>query len=213
MPPLLAIAASALLLLAADNRAVLEVPYRSQLDGSPYATANCGPTSVVMALAYHGIEATPWDVRVAAMKAQDSWVDSEGGYSDSYGVFVQHLATVVEQYGLRTSGLWRTEGAFRVDGPREWTLDDLRREVRAGRPVIVQVHFRSLPGRAGSPFRGDHYVVVHGAVGDELVYSDPMDRDGGGPAQRIAPEALERAMAQASVPRAAFAVQPPRKAA
>ena len=32
-------------------------PYRSQLDGSPYSLANCGPTVVSMALAAFGIDA------------------------------------------------------------------------------------------------------------------------------------------------------------
>jgi hypothetical protein len=67
---------------------VLDVPYRNQLDGSAYALSNCGPTSLSMALAYYGIDVSPWDLRVRAMQAQQSWVDDEGGYSDHYGVFV-----------------------------------------------------------------------------------------------------------------------------
>src|SRR4051812_3082741 len=38
-----------------DGR-VLSVPYRSQLDGTPYAQANCGPTALAMVLAYYGID-------------------------------------------------------------------------------------------------------------------------------------------------------------
>src|SRR5205814_9519215 len=37
---------------------VLPLPYRSQLDGSPYAGANCGPTALSMVLAYYGIDAS-----------------------------------------------------------------------------------------------------------------------------------------------------------
>ena len=61
---------------------VLNVPYRNQLDGSPYALANCGPTALSMAFAYYGIDASPWDLRVRSMKVQHSWVTDEGGYSD-----------------------------------------------------------------------------------------------------------------------------------
>ena len=105
---------------------VLNVPYRSQLDGSAYALSNCGPTSLSMVLAYYGIDAPLWDLRVAAMQAQHSWVDDEGGYSDSYGVFVYNLASVAEVMGLRSTGLWSREGV-RVDRLREWQASDLRR--------------------------------------------------------------------------------------
>src|SRR5215216_502581 len=59
----------AILFGSADEH-VLQLPYRSQLDGSPYAGANCGPTSLSMMLAYYGIEASPWELRVKSMKAQ-----------------------------------------------------------------------------------------------------------------------------------------------
>ena len=42
---------------------VLDVPYRSQLDGSAYALSNCGPTSLSMVLAYYGIDASPGELR------------------------------------------------------------------------------------------------------------------------------------------------------
>jgi Peptidase_C39 like family len=105
---------------------VLNVPYRSQLDGSAYAMSNCGPTSLSMVLAYYGIDAPIWDLRVAAMQAQHSWVDDEGGYSDDYGVFVYNLASVAEVMGLRTTGLWTREGV-RVDRLREWQASDFTR--------------------------------------------------------------------------------------
>jgi hypothetical protein len=193
---------------AADEAFALDVPYRSQLDGSAYAAANCGPTSVSMVLHYYGIQVSPWDARVSAMKAQGSWVTDEGGYSHGYGVFIHHLATVAEREGLRTRGLWHREG-FRIDRLNQWTAADLRNALRDGLPVIAQVRYRSLPGRAGSPFSGDHYVVVHGVSGDGFVYSDPLDRDGGGPARLIAADALEQAMERATAARAAFAVYRP----
>ena len=183
---------------------VLEVPYRSQLDGSAYQAANCGPTSVAMALAYFGVDASLWEVRVRAMIQQGSWVSDEGGYSDDYGVFIHHLSDVVEGYGLRTQGLWRREGA-RLDRLRGWSADDIRRSVAAGQPVVAQVRYGSLPERGGS-YRGDHYVLVHGFRGDAFVYSDPLDRGGGGPGVTIAEGDLLRAMDDASAPRSAFAV-------
>src|SRR5205085_4775825 len=35
----------------------LKVPYRSQLDGTPWASANCGPVGVAMILEAHGVRA------------------------------------------------------------------------------------------------------------------------------------------------------------
>lgn len=183
---------------------VLEVPYRSQLDGSAYQTANCGPTSVAMAMAYFGVDVPLWDLRVRAMIEQGSWVDDEGGYSDDYGVFIHHLSSVVESYGLRTQGLWTREGA-RIDRLRRWSAEDLRRSIQANQPVVVQVRYRGLPESAGS-YTGDHYILVHGFAGDAFVYSDPLDRDGGGPEISVSAEDLLAAMDGASVPRSAFAV-------
>jgi uncharacterized protein YvpB len=206
-----ALVASVALFLSAEVPAesvLLDVPYRSQLDGSPYETANCGPTSVAMLLAFHGIDASPWEIRVRAMQAQDSWVDSEGGYSDDYGVFIHHLATVAESYGLRTEGLWHREG-FRIDRLREWQPADVRNALRVGHPVVVQVRYQSLPERSEVPYSGDHYIVVHGAEAGEFIYSDPYDRRGGGPGRIMTEEELARAMSEASIPRAAFAVYAP----
>ena len=46
---------------------VLPVPYRSQLDGSAYAQANCGPTALAMVLAYYGIDDSLWSLRVQGL--------------------------------------------------------------------------------------------------------------------------------------------------
>ncbi|HEY3060499.1 MAG TPA: C39 family peptidase [Chloroflexota bacterium] len=191
---------TSLLLANADER-VLAVPYRSQLDGSPYAQSNCGPTALAMILAYYDIDASLWELRVKAMKAQHSWVDDEGGYSDRYGVFVYNLATVAESFGLRADGLWVREGN-RVDRLREWRADDIRRQISAQRPVIVQVEYRALPGKHASRFVEDHFIVVHGMLGDDFVYSDPIE----GASQTIGEADLLRAMASASSPRVGFAL-------
>src|SRR4051794_32147179 len=55
-------------LLATTPDIWLTVPYRSQLDGSSYAEANCGPTSVAMALAALGKVDTLENLRTAALK-------------------------------------------------------------------------------------------------------------------------------------------------
>jgi Peptidase_C39 like family len=186
---------------------VLEVPYRSQLDGSAYALSNCGPTSLSMVLAYYGIDASPGELRTRAMQAQHSWIDDDGGYSDSYGVFVYNLASVADVMGLRSTGLWSREG-IRFDRLREWQPADLRFEIEADHPVIVQVTYRALPSHAGSSALDDHFIVVHGTVGSDFVYSDPLSTDGGGSDEMISAGDLAFAMGQASTPRVGFAVLP-----
>ena len=183
----------------APDAHVLELPFRSQLDGSAYAAANCGPTALSMLLAYYGVDASPWQLRVLSMRAQHSWVDDDGGYSDSYGVFVYNLASVGQEYGFRAEGLWRRE-ARHEDVLREWQAIDLRRSITSNRPVIVQVLYRALPAHTRSRYFDDHYVVVHGTVGDDFVYSDPLD----GPDQVISEDSLVRAMTLSSSSRSGF---------
>jgi len=189
----------------ASDAHVLDVPYRNQLDGSAYALANCGPTSLAMVLAYYGVEASSWDVRVRAMKAQHSWVSDDGGYSDSYGVFVYNLATVAEGMGLRVDGLWAREGG-RVDRLHQWQPTDLRRAIQADHPVIVQVEYRALPMHSASTTLDDHYIVVHGTVDGDFVYSDPLGVSSGGADLQISEHDLMSAMGLASTPRVGFAL-------
>jgi|SRR5579864_5441279 len=200
--------AATLLFSGSDAQHVLDVPYRNQLDGSPYALANCGPTSLSMALAYYGIDASAWEVRVRAMQAQHSWWGDPGGYSDRYGVFVYNLASVAESFGVHADGLWARD-ADRTDHFLQWTPSTLRDEIEANHPVIVQVSYRALPAHSGSQALDDHYLVVHGIIGSDFVYSDPLGIGDSGPDEQISESDLMAAMTAASAPRAGFALVKP----
>jgi hypothetical protein len=141
-------------------------PYRSQLDGSPYAEANCGPTAVGMALDAFGASAPSRQLRAEALAAQHM-------FGNGVGTLITALAQVVDDHGLSATGLRDESGAL-----RRWSLDDIRSHLRAGEPVIVQVRYRSLPGRGGAYYFGDHYILVTGIVGDGFLYNDPIDIDG-----------------------------------
>jgi len=192
----------------AGDAHVLDVPYRNQLDGSAYALANCGPTALSMALAYYGIDASPWDLRVASMKAQHSWVTDDGGYSDRYGVFIYNLAMAAERLGAHADGLWSRDGA-RTDHLHQWLPSELRREIAADHPVIVQVEYRALPAHAASRALDDHYIVLHGTAGTDFIYSDPLGLGDRGPDEQISETDLAAAMASSAAPSAAFAVVNP----
>jgi uncharacterized protein YvpB len=175
----------------------LNVPYRTQLDGSAYAEANCGPTSVAMALEAIGKRDTLESLRSSTLKLQDVYG------CDDCGTFIQHLASVAEARGAKTYGLRDEPESF-----HRWTLDEVRQQLRQERVVIPQVKFRLLPGRTKSQYYGDHYIVIVGLSGNNFVYNDPIDSDGRGYGRLISADALEQAMANATgdFARAAFAV-------
>jgi LysM repeat protein len=157
-------------------------PYRSQLDGSPYAEANCGPTALGMALDAFGVNFPPRELRSEALDAQHM-------YGNGTGTLITALAQVAEEHGLRALDLRSPDG-----GIRHWGLDDIRAHIQVGHPVIVQVRYRSLPGRGGAYYFGDHYVLVTGIVGDGFLYNDPIDVDGIGWDRVISGAALQVAM-------------------
>jgi hypothetical protein len=175
----------------------LKVPYRTQLDGSSYAEANCGPTSVAMALEAIGKVDTLESLRAAALQLQDT------PRCDDCGTFIQHLASLAEMRGAKTFNLRDDPESF-----HRWTLDEIRQQLRDGRVVIPQVKYRFLPGRAKVQYYGDHYIVIVGLAGDSFIYNDPVDSDGRGYGRLISASALEQAMSNATgdFSRAAFAV-------
>jgi hypothetical protein len=171
------------------------IPYRGQLDGSPYAEANCGPTAVGMVLEAYGMPQPLSTVRAKALDAQRMW-------GHGTGTLITALAQVVESYGLTTHGLRNGDGINR------WTLDELRDQLKAKRPVIAQVRYRALPGREGALYYGDHYIVITGVVDDGFLYNDPIDYDGPGWDRIMSGERMERAMdaSDRRYVRSAFAV-------
>jgi hypothetical protein len=98
------------------------------------------------------------------------------------------LAKVASNHGARPVGPF--------DGNRiaKWSLKDVREQLQAGRPVIVQVRFRALPGRARVPYFNDHYIILTGLSGESFLYNDPIDSDGPGANRLMTPAQLEAAM-------------------
>jgi hypothetical protein len=174
--------------LGADVR--MNVPYRTQLDGSDYAGANCGPTVLGMVLESFGKSLDQRTLRDQVLDAEDfpRWDDDAGSY-------IWALARVAEANGLKTYGLYTDESGARMN---RWSVEDVRQSVRQGRPVVVQVVYRGLPRRQDSAYRGDHYVVITGLLGDGFLYNDPI----GGP---IEGPGFDRVMTAAQLDRAMYA--------
>jgi hypothetical protein len=149
--------------LKADVR--ISVPYRTQLDGSDYASANCGPTVLGMALESFGMNLDPPELRSQVLDSENfdpTDIDA--------GSYIWALAKVAQSHGLLANGLYDAGG----DTLHHWSLDEIRASVRRGQPVIVQVVYRALPGRADSGYYGDHYIIVTGLMGDNFLYNDPI---------------------------------------
>ena len=179
---------------AEEARVLLDVPYRTQLDGSPYAGSNCGPAVIGMVLSGYGREIPTEDLRGQVNELQHTWGDFNSGTA------IENLAVIARRYGLEPLDLF--------DGRklRQWSLDDVRRHLDAGRPVVPQVWYRGLTGREGQRYNGDHYIALIGYAGDEFVYHDPVDKDGLGPTVRISASELERAWRESDLPFAALAI-------
>jgi hypothetical protein len=174
----------------------LKVPYRSQLDNSPYAGANCGPTVAGMILESFGVNVPQPTLRreVLAFQPNEDCNDC--------GVYIENLAAAIAGHGLKIVGL-------RDGDPQEfhrWTQQEIRQELQAGHPVLAQVFYRGLPARANSPYWGDHFIVLTGVLGDRFIFNDPVDSDGPGYSRLITAKALDFAMAESDYPYAAFSV-------
>jgi LysM repeat protein len=174
-------------------------PYRSQLDGSAYAAANCGPTAIGMALNAFGVDIPPAELRSETLSHQHMW-------GNGMGTLITALADTVQEHGLAALQLHDEDGAI-----HRWTTDEIRDQVSAHHPVVVQVRYRNLPGRGGAYYFGDHYITITGVVDGGFLYNDPIDHDGLGWDRVISDDRLAAAMdaADRRYVQAAFAVGPP----
>ena len=167
---------------------VLDVPYRSQLDGSPQAKANCGPASLSMLLARFGDEASIADIRWSVNRFMRNWRADNGSSWEA-------LSHAAEMRGYQVSGLFADKGAH-----RKWTVEALVGETARDNAVIILTRYRALPGHAGGSFRYNHYIVV---VGDDpdgsIVYHDPAYPDAAaGAFLRITRQQLDTAWSSVS---------------
>jgi hypothetical protein len=173
----------------------LDVPYRTQLDGSISSASNCGPTSVSMAIESFGIFVPTAQARAIAMRAM-------GVYDPFGGTTLESLRAVAEASGLQGLDLMEN-GKY-----KRWTLDDVRAHLRAGHPVIPQLRYRMMPGREWVWVGYDHYVVLTGMVGDDFIINDPIGIDGHG--ERVLTAAqLTRAWMNSDFPGAGVAIARP----
>jgi len=171
----------------------LGVPFKTQIDGTQFSLVNCGPASLAMVLAAFGMDLPPAFVRDYMNFLTDDYDADDGTSLDA-------LSRVAREAGLKTFGLYGRGGY------RDWTVDDVREHIRAGHPVVTLVKYRSLPGNGGSLAEWDHYIVVTGLTGDDLIYTDSAFANDYGFSLLISPADLERAWTFASIRNHAVAI-------
>ncbi len=169
---------------------VLAVPLRSQLDGTVYAEANCGPASLAMVLEAYGLNLPTQELRALANRLQ-------GTSGPDVGVWPEILAQIASRYGLQAYGLGR-----------QWTPEDIRAAIDRNEPVVTIVKYRDLPTNAGSIATTEHYIVIIGYQGDRFFYNDPAFFDEAGFGRPITEAELRRAWAGTARPGSAFAFGP-----
>jgi uncharacterized protein YvpB len=184
---------------------ILQVPYRSQLDGNPWELADCGPASLAMVLAAYGKVVPTLEVRGVVNDLQDTWHEPDAG------TFIENIGLIASRYGLQPIGLFKAPGVFKYEDKmlRRWTIAELRAQLDAGHPVIPQVWYRGLPGRERKAYNGDHFIVITGYQGDDFVFHDPIDKDMVGAERRITTAQLDRAWRNSDFPYAGVALAGP----
>lgn len=151
---------------------LLSVPWLSQLGpDAAYSNSDCGPADVAMWLRLVGKIVSVDDVSKAT------------GLSAGYHYTIPaQLIAAAGHYGL---SLMRIVSA---------TIDQLHAEIDAGRPIIVLVHYASLPARYDANFTAGHWLLVIGYTDTEIIYHDPYWPDTRGQAIHCPIARFEHAM-------------------
>jgi LysM repeat protein len=163
------------------HSAILPAPIYSQFDGTVWSGSNCGPTALAMALAAVGVNTDQLTLRHQA--------DAEMGSSDpANGTSWDALVYAATASGAGTKGL------VGASGYRAWAIDDLKKEIGLGHPVLLLVRYRLLPDHTDSSYGGDHYIVGLGFDQQgRLVFNDPAGNVAHGNHRRLTPDELMRA--------------------
>lgn len=159
---------------------VLDVAWASQLGpDAAYSNSDCGPACVTMWLR--------WLQRPVSVDQVSEATGLPRGYK--YTV-PGNLVAAAKAFGLRIRRVLNV------------SITALQESIAAGAPVIVLVHYPSLPAavRYDAKFSGGHWVLVVGYTdGGDVIYHDPYWPDTRGQRVRVTRADFERAMRECSI--------------
>jgi hypothetical protein len=167
----------------------LGVPHRTQFDDSLYGPTNCGPTSLGMVFEAYGLKTYPTD----AIRGEVNRIS--GDFSPNNGTSLGAIAVVAQRAGLHPMDLYQRPGSY-----KRWTIEDVRAHLKEGRPIITLTRYADLPGNSYYGSDINHYIVLSGLSGDQIIYNDSAYSQGRGRGLLISPEALQRAWANSNMP-------------
>ena len=172
---------------------ILDVPFRTALDGSDYSDTDSGPAGLGMILEAYGYPATTADLRALVNTVGRSYDMGQAPRLDL-------LVRVAELPGLRGLGLYQGV-RFTV-----WSIDDVRERIRAGQPVLTVLRPDDAdgPGELGR----ERFVVIVGLKDGGFIYHDPAYPDQRGARRSLSAVGLTRAWSNGPYPAqaAAFAL-------
>jgi hypothetical protein len=118
-----------------------------------------------------------------------------GDFNPDNGTSLAAISVVAQRAGLYPMGLYQRPGSY-----KRWTVDDVRAHLKEGRPVITLTRYADLPGNSYYGSDINHYIVLTGLSGDQIIYNDAAYSQGRGRGLLISPEALQRAWANSNLP-------------
>lgn len=164
---------------------ILNVPYHSQL-APVYAPVGCEPTALLMGLQYKGI-ATNVSYRqfLDAMPKHSS--NPEKGFAGSPYILDNNIRTTIYPQALTDYG--NTYAAGRVVNFSGSSVDDIKKEILAGNPVLVYLTVKrqapiyanyNIEGTTQSLIKNNHAVLVTGydSEANKLRITDPWSWSG-----------------------------------
>lgn len=125
-----------------------------EIDSDDYAGNDCGTACLAMWLGYRGQSVTVDQVSKATGLSR--------GFSYTLPA---HLITAAGAFGLTL------RRQFNI------TLDLIKLFINTGEPLIVLVHYGSMPKRFSDTFRAGHWILVTGVGDDYVIYNDPLAQD------------------------------------
>ncbi|MEM7115772.1 MAG: C39 family peptidase [Chloroflexota bacterium] len=134
----------------------INIPYRSQWDNdAKHNNSDCGPTCVAMILNHHNINMTP-----------DTVYDFLPPKEPTDFTFVSELIDVFKRH--RVAAKWQ-QYTDQADA-----LNQLRRNIGAGNPMIALVKYRPWMEATQNQYEWGHFVVVTGYSATHVTMHDPL---------------------------------------